>query len=330
MSGATITPVVRLWVAVGSVVVGLLVGAPAVPAGADPARPTNDRSEVVAIEPAMPSVRVDVVGGDAFLRVRIGPGHTVEIPGYDDEPYLRIHTDGRVEQNERAPTRWVNSARYGATEPPPPEAAVGAEPDWRPVGDGGDHVWHDHRIHWMGGPLQPRWEVPMTVDGQPVMVRGTLGRTAAPSAWPWIVLAVAAAAGMALAITRRPGTARVALLGVAGTAVVVGVAEITELPSDARSGVWVVALPVVALVAALITLVPRPTWLAAPFAVGAGAALGAWGLKRYGVLDHAVLLTGLPDGLDRAVVALALGVGAGAALAGAANALGLKLPTSRP
>jgi len=72
--------------------------------------------------------------------------------------------------------------------------------------------------------------------------------------------------------------------------------------------------------------VPRPTWLAAPFSVGAGAPLVAWGLKRYGVLDHAVLLTDLPDGLDRAVVALALGIGAAAALTGLASALGLRLP----
>lgn len=330
MAGATISPVVRLRVAVGSVVVGLLVGAPALPAGADPARPTNDRSEVIAIEPATPGARVDVVGGDAFLRVRVEPGHTVEIPGYDDEPYLRIDADGTVNQNEHSPTRWVNSARYGATEPPPPEAAVDAEPDWRVVGDGGDHVWHDHRIHSMGGPVQPRWEVPMTIDGQPVAVQGTLIRSAAPNAWPWIVLAVAAAAGVALAITRRPGPARVALVVVAGAAVVVGGAEIAELPADTRTGVWVVVLPVLGLIAAVLALAPRPTWLPAPFTAGAGAALVAWGVKRFGVLDHAVLLTGLPDGLDRAVVALALGIGAGAALAGAAIALGLKRPTSRP
>ena len=316
----------RLRVAFGGVVVALLVSAPAMPAGADPARPTNDRSEVVAVEPAMPGVRVDVVGGDAFLRVRVEPGHAVEIPGYDGEPYLRIDADGTVKRNERSPARWVNTARYGATESPPPEAAIDAEPDWRAVGEGGDHVWHDHRTHSMGGPVQPRWQVPMTIDGQPVLVQGTLERATAPSPWPWIVLAVAAAAGVALAAARRPGPARVALLVVAGAALVVGGAEIAELPSDARSGVWVVALPVLGLIAAGIALASRPTWLAAPFTAGAGAALVAWGVRRYGVLDHAVLLTGLPAGLDRAVVALALGMGAAAAFTGLASALGVRLP----
>lgn len=329
MAKATISPVVRLRVALIVGVVALLVGAPAVPVGADPARPTNDRSEVVAIEPALPSIRVDVVGGDAFLRVQVEPGHTVEIPGYDDEPYLRIESDGTVEQNERSPSRWVNSARYGATESPPPDAAADAEPNWLVVGGGGDHVWHDHRIHSMGGPLQPRWEVPLSVDGQPVVVRGTLTRSAAPSAWPWIVLAVAAAVGVGLAITRRPGPARLALVVVAAAAVAVGGAEISELPSDARAGAWVIALPALGLIAALIALVPKPTWLAAPLTVGAGAALIAWGLKRFGVLSHAVLLTGLPDALDRAVVAVALGVGAAAAVTGLVSALSLKLPMSR-
>jgi len=75
------------------------------PAAADPVGPTNYRSDVTAVTPASDGVDVDVLGGDAFLRVTVAPGHEVLVPGYDTDedaaPYLRFRGDGTVEVNTR-------------------------------------------------------------------------------------------------------------------------------------------------------------------------------------------------------------------------------------
>lgn len=106
----------------------MVVGLVAVdgPAWADPAAPTHYRSTVTdvrvdeldgrtsALEPEVDPTTIDVavMGGDAFMVVRAA-GRRVEIPGYDGEPYVRFHADGRVEVNERSPAHWLNDARYG-------------------------------------------------------------------------------------------------------------------------------------------------------------------------------------------------------------------------
>ena len=111
------------------------LGAP-LPAAADSARPTNYRSEVTSIEPPNGGVSADVVGGDAFLRIEAAPGVTVEVPGYEGEPYVRIGADGTVEVNRNSPSYWVNEDRFGARAVPP-------ELRWTPTGlaDGGGR-WH--------------------------------------------------------------------------------------------------------------------------------------------------------------------------------------------
>ncbi len=296
------------------------------PAAADPARPTNDRSRVVALVPPTSGIRLDVVGGDAFLRLRVDAGRSVAVPGYEGEPYLRVDPDGTVEENQRSPARWLNSSRYGPTTPPPPRADARAAPEWRSVGESGRYVWHDHRIHSMGGPAPPQWEIPLEVDGVAVVAQGTLTRLPAPSAWPWALLA--AATGIAtIALLAASGAFRSVGLGLviaaAGAAVVVGVAEARALPGAAGGGPLVVALPAVALAAAATAagLARARPLVAAPFLAGAGVALVVWAARRRAVVDHAVLLTGLPEALDRAAVAVGFGVGLAAAVAGTAAVL---------
>ena len=41
---------------------------------ADSARPTDFRSEVLAVDPPTPSIEVSIVGGDAFVLLRVDPG----------------------------------------------------------------------------------------------------------------------------------------------------------------------------------------------------------------------------------------------------------------
>ncbi|MDQ1426042.1 MAG: hypothetical protein QOD72_3540, partial [Acidimicrobiaceae bacterium] len=125
----------------------LLVGV--VPAWADAARPTNYRSTVTGVVPAEPDITADVTGGDSFLRIRVAAGHGVVVLGYEDEPYLRVTTDGAVEENLRSPATWLNRKRYGSTDPLPADVDAKAPPNWRRISGHGAALWHDHRVHWM-------------------------------------------------------------------------------------------------------------------------------------------------------------------------------------
>ena len=129
--GAAVVGAAVVGVVVGGVVgvgAGALLG-PDV-AHADPAGPTDYRTEIVAIEPATDAIEIVVEGGDAFLHVTVEPGHEVVVLGYDGEPYLRIGPDGAVDQNrdpanrrQRRCTRLGTGRagwRMGVARPPRP------------------------------------------------------------------------------------------------------------------------------------------------------------------------------------------------------------------
>ena len=99
-------------------VVAALLVAGASPAMADPAGPSDFRSEVTGIVPAADGVEAEVRGGDAFLEVRVDEGHEVLVEGYSGEPYLRFSADGTVERNRRSPATYVNDSRKGKGDGP--------------------------------------------------------------------------------------------------------------------------------------------------------------------------------------------------------------------
>lgn len=72
------------------------------PAGADPAEPTNYRSQVLTETPDALAVDVRIEGGDAFVTIEVEPGHIVIVEGYDGEEWLRVDADGTVSQNLRS------------------------------------------------------------------------------------------------------------------------------------------------------------------------------------------------------------------------------------
>lgn len=72
-------------------------------AAADVAVPTNYKSTVFDVDPAVPGATFTVVGGDAFMEVEVAEGHSVLVPGYFKEPYLRIDVDGSVWLNLDSP-----------------------------------------------------------------------------------------------------------------------------------------------------------------------------------------------------------------------------------
>ena len=103
----------RVVIVAGAVAISVLVWASA--AAADPAKPSDDRSEVQSIEPPTDAVSVEVVGGDGFLHLHVGRGHDVVVEGYEGEPWLHIAVDSVETTTRRMPRRMPDSARSNPT-----------------------------------------------------------------------------------------------------------------------------------------------------------------------------------------------------------------------
>jgi hypothetical protein len=319
-----------------------VVGLSAAPAGADPPRPTDYRSSVRTIEPAVEGVRVEVVGGDSFLQATVDEGHEVVVLGYENEPYLRFGKDGTVEENQRSPATFLNRDRQGGSAVPP-SADAEADPQWRKVADDGTWAWHDHRIHWMGaeepavdakgrvtqyGP--DGWSVALEVDGVPTVVRGDLVLTDGVSPLPTAGVLVGVLVLGLLLGRRRPLLAAGVLIATAAVvALFLGWSEWSAAPPGGGVSPVTVVLPAIALVGAVAGLALRSGAGRAIGILTAAAALGAWAFSRIGVVTHTVLPTPLEPWVDR----LGLGAVVGAAVAASILAVrsgALAPPSSDP
>jgi hypothetical protein len=315
------------------------LGALAPVAAADPAKPTNYKSRILSITPPTPSMTLKVVGGDGFLYLHMQHGHTAAVPGYDGEPWLRVLADGTVEENQLSLATYLNANRYGRNIVFPP--GVGAKeatanPQWTIVGHGGTYVWHDHRIHYMTPDIPPKlvpgtnrvqltaradgkWVIPMTVDGHRVVVVGELLLLPAPSALPaWAVVIGVVVVVAAIAIIWRRwalplGTLLIGLGGIA--ALIAGWRELAVVPTQAGGNPVAVALPIVAVVAAILSAVLRNAATRVIAVLAGAAALLAWALLRIAALDKAVPLSDLDPTLARMLIAFSLGAAVAAAVA---------------
>lgn len=254
---------------------------------------TNMESVIDAVTPDPgTSVVVDVVGGDAFIRVRAS-GVSVEIPGYEAEPYLRIDPDGSVFENVDSVTKLINSTRYGTT---PPEDARTRGVKWHRMSTDGMAMWHDHRAHWMS-PLAPtvtdnrgtiqKFEIPIVINSVDTVISGTLYlRDTASNRW-WL-------AGLVLLILgfvsmRRQRLTHV-VFATSFAAMNVGIAQYFGLPDGARIAPTLAAFGVVALAMAAAGLWwKRHAMYAGALTAGAGIALVTCGwLLRANVTSHYV------------------------------------------
>jgi hypothetical protein len=297
----------------------VLALAPA-PAFADPPAPSDYRSEVMGITPSTDRVSAEVVGGDAFLQLRVRPGTRVEVPGYQQEPYLRFDADGRVFENVASPTWYLNRSRLGA--PVPPDVTSTTPADWRRVAGNGTYVWHDHRTHWMGSGPPPRAArgdriidntIPISVDGVPHEVRVIATWEPIPSKLPMMLgLLLGSGAAMVVVLSRRRWVARVVAGAAAVAASTVGMVQYRSVPAATGPQVTWWLLPALAAATLVLSaaLARRAGWVVADgLVVLAGVQLGLWAWMRRATMTRAVLPTDLWWPLDRFVTAWVLVVG---------------------
>jgi hypothetical protein len=192
----------------------LLAPAPLGARAADESYPQNYKTEVRALKPPVPGLKLEPAGGDRYLVLRNGTGKVVIVTGYDGDPYLRFRPDRVVEVNVHSPSKYVNEDRFGTLQPPS-SARPGATPKWKLVATNGSYKWFDHRTHWMEKTIPQQvkdrdkrtkifdWDVPLEVNGRPVQAAGTLmwvPDSSSSGISTGVVAAIAAAAVLALAV----------------------------------------------------------------------------------------------------------------------------------
>ena len=299
-----------------------LVRPGATPAWADPAGPTNDAARITAIEPAAEGSTIDVVGGDAFLRLQVEPGTRSWSLGYEGEPYLRSAPTAPSRRTAGRPPRCLNTSRYG------PRRGLSDSRPRRPtrVGPGGRRwrafVWHDHRIHWMspdhppqlGGVLHgqvPGLDRPWSWTARPLWCAATsCARRPRPSpgwGWPWRSPWGPWRSGWRLADGPGRGARRWLAAGLATATSLMAELGVPARPGG--DGPWWPFRPGPG--------VRRrgpgapPVALRRTLVVASAVVLPLWIGLKWDVLTNALLPTATASGLQRLAVAAALGAVSG-------------------
>jgi len=306
---------------VAAIVAVLGVGATAF---ADPAGPTDYRSEITSIEPATPTIEVEVLGGDSFVQLKVDPGTEVTVIGYRGEEYLWFQPDGSVLENQNSPSTYTNDDRYGGGEIPA-NATPDADPDWERVASGGQFSWHDHRAHWMqtirpagaqAGDQILEDRVLLVVDGVDVDVTVISTWLAEPSPLPAIGGVAVGLAAAASGWVFRRSHRRWAWVAapVSALALAVGLAQYLALPSETGPRLVWWLFPAVAVVAVVVGAVADRqgrTFVAMASVLVAGVQLAMWGFVKRDGITAAIVPTDAPGWLDRLTTAAALVGGLG-------------------
>ena len=295
------------------------------PAAADPPGPTDFKTDVASITPSTDAFEVEIIGGDSFVLLRHLSDATIEVIGYNGEPYLRFLAGGIVEQNRLSPAAYLNEERYGDTVPDFADAQ--APPEWEQVDDDGSFAWHDHRAHLMVAPpinTHPGDQVteqviPVRVDGAEIDIAVVSFWQLPPSLIP---LAIGALVGFASAIVAWRRRSLVLGLLVAGSAValVAGVVQYQSVPAETGPSLTLIVLPLIALTVAVgAALMSNRPATALPLAIGSGSALAAFAARRLPTAHKAILPTDLSMPLDRGISAFIAVLAAGCLLAAGAS-----------
>jgi hypothetical protein len=330
----------RLLVVVLGVLGVLLVPGPAQAHVGGGTAGSDFAGRVLAVTPAMPGVSVRVLQfGDEFELVNRSSTE-VTVPGYSDEPYLRIGPDG-VWRNANSPATYINLDRYGNVQLPA-SADPHADPSWERVSTEPSYVWHDHRTHWMTkGQLPPAvaadptrthrvfdWEIPVLHGSQKVVVAGELTWSPPPAPWlVWPVYVVLALLGTVAGLLPRTPRLLGALLPVGAVAALWHALATPAPPASlgSHTGAVVSALLPALFVGAAAAVGLRAALRGRGVLTGLMAVLLGWlllieGLPDVDVLWSAHVLSTGPQPVARAAVAVMVALGAGLVVGGIAAA----------
>lgn len=283
------------------------------PVAADPPGPTDYETSVLQIDPPTDSISFEMIGGDSFVLLTVDRGTSVDVVGYEGEPYLRFESDGRVLRNANSPSLYYNENRYSEATIPPGVSAS-AEADWVEVATDGRYAWHDHRTHWMNASKPPAADpgdvilegvVPLRVDQAEVDVVVQSRLLAPPSRWPTIVGVVIGlgVAGVALVLRRPAMGAAVVSLAALG----IGAANFLDLPRETGPSLLLWLLPAVAVVfgfASWRLIDSSRAFLGTSLLAICGVELMTWAIVRRPALTAAIIPSPAPS-LDRGVIAAA-------------------------
>jgi hypothetical protein len=313
----------------------LAVCGSALPASAHAVRvgvdPSNWRSTVTSVQPAVRDVGVSIGDGAQRLAVTVRGPHEVIVRGLADEPYLRITGNG-VWINQRSTTTWEFA---GPSASPPTDVSDRAAPRWRQVSSTGTWRWHDSRTHWPGFTLPPPvqrhpsrrqlvglWQVPLTVDGNEGIISGRIDWIPGPSAAPGVTCLLLLLVGVVAAgvVRRWRPAAATALL----TITVLDVVHAFGMVAGRVGGWWtrLGALPAhgalslvlwAAAVTCAVAMVRRRHLTPAVYAAAMVAAsiFLTEGVPSLALVWHSQAITGLPVAVDRYLVAALTGASFG-------------------
>ncbi len=332
-AGRRIIRVVRRVSLLATVLAVLGLVAPGGVAHADPAEPTDYRSQVVAVEPPTDSIEVAIVGGDSFVELTVAPGTEVTVIGYQSEPFLRFLPDGTVERNERSPSVYLSLDRMGgATIPPHADASL--PPSWKPIGTGGRYAWHDHRSHWMApsppdgarpGDRIQEGVIPLAIDGAAVSVTVETDWLPKPSPAPlYVGAAIAGIAALGALVARR--RLALPLLVTALAAAGIGGWQYRSLPDETGPLLVWWLLPAIAAGSALAALLLGRRLVASALLILAGLELAVWVFVRRKAAFRAIIPTDAPFWLDRGVLAAVAVMAVAATVAGVVGLLRATAP----
>jgi hypothetical protein len=324
-------PAARLLVVLLGVLAALCVAGPASAHVGGGAAGSDFDGRVLSVSPEVPGLSVRILQFGDELELINSTDREVLVPGYSDEPYLRIGPDG-VWRNAHSPATYINLDRYGRTTLPA-GADPAAEPAWEQVSTEPHYVWHDHRTHWMSENLLPpevaadpgrshtvfEWTVPIRHGDTAVEVAGELTWSPPPPGWlVWPLSALPALLAVAAGLlVRTPRLLGVLLL--AGAAAALWHAAATPEPPlsvASHSGAVVSALlpaGTAALVAGLgfRAALRRRGALTGLLAVVLGWLLLVQGLPDVDVLWSANVTSAGPEPAARAAVAVLVALGVG-------------------
>jgi hypothetical protein len=294
---------------------------------ADPAGPTDYRSEIVSIEPPAPTIEVSILGGDSFVQLEVQQGSEVIVIGYRGEEYLWFQADGTVVENQNSPTKYTNIDRYGGGDIPA-SATTEAAADWHPIASNGRWAWHDHRAHWMqetrpfgqsAGDQILEAVIPLEVDGVEVDVKVISTWQPEPSPVPvWIGFLFGLALAVGAWFARSKSLPAVVLtVPAVAAALLAGSWQYLSLPSETgpRPLWWV--LPAIALVCSIIGIaagIGQRRFVADAALLLVGVELALWGFFKRDGLSAAIIPTDAPGWFDRFATAIALIGGLGFAV----------------